>query len=263
MWIFNVGDLKSIETGLSFSMDMAWDVDRWDADDVEGFLASGTGGSSGGGTAGRSPRSAPSTTGSRRSGARSSSTAASSPWSTTATRRAAGWPPTSVCCDGPRRSGDELPAAYRDAFFELVHYPVHGAYLMNLKYYWADRNALAARQGRGAGTNRFADLAEAAHAQEAALTQRYNTEVAGGKWNGYHQSVPLPDPEGAGPSGGHPGRPAGDVRAGDRRRGERGRRRTAAVVLLRDPGPAFRGRFQHRFPRRFPGSPRRTGPGSG
>ncbi|MET9970097.1 glycosyl hydrolase 115 family protein, partial [Streptomyces sp. NPDC006356] len=43
MWIFNVGDVKSIETGLSFSMDMAWDVDRWGAEDVGGFLAEWSG----------------------------------------------------------------------------------------------------------------------------------------------------------------------------------------------------------------------------
>jgi hypothetical protein len=84
------------------------------------------------------------------------------------------------------------------AFYELVEYPVHGAYLMNLKYYWADRNALAVRQGRGAGTNRFADLAEAAHAEEAAITKRYNTEVAGGKWDGIVNPYPSQIPKAPG-----------------------------------------------------------------
>ncbi|MET7656113.1 glycosyl hydrolase 115 family protein [Streptomyces sp. NPDC005486] len=201
MWIFNVGDLKSIETGLSFSMDMAWDVDRWHADDVGGFLAHWYG---------------------RQFGLRHAQEIASI--RTEYYRLAAERRPEfidrnifSVVHHGDEAGrrmaaydrllertvalGAELPAAYLDAYYELVQYPVHGAYLMNLKYYWADRNALAVRQGRGAGTNRFADLAEAAHTQEAALTKRYNTEVAGGKWDGYINPYPSQIPKA-------PGRPA-------------------------------------------------------
>ncbi|SES27033.1 Glycosyl hydrolase family 115 [Streptomyces sp. yr375] len=201
MWIFNVGDLKSIETGLSFSMDMAWDVDRWDADDVEGFLAQWYG---------------------RQFGLRHAREIAAI--RTEYYRLAAERRPEfidrnifSVIHHGDEagrrmaaydrllqrtvKLGAELPAAYQDAFFELLHYPVHGAYLMNLKYYWADRNALAVRQGRGAGANRFADLAEAAHADEVALTLRYNTVVAGGKWDGYINPYPSQIPKA-------PGRPA-------------------------------------------------------
>ncbi|MET8163224.1 glycosyl hydrolase 115 family protein [Streptomyces sp. NPDC005329] len=201
MWIFNVGDLKSIETGLSFSMDMAWDVDRWHADDVGDFLAEWYG---------------------RQFGLRHAQEIASI--RTEYYRLAAERRPEfidrnmfSVVHHGDEAGrrlaaydrllertvalGAELPAAYRDAYYELVHYPVHGAYVMNLKYYWADRNALAVRQGRGAGANVFADLAEAAHTLEAALTKRYNTEVAGGKWDGYVNPYPSQIPKA-------PGRPA-------------------------------------------------------
>lgn len=201
MWIFNVGDVKSIETGLSFSMDMAWDVDRWGPDDVEDFLAEWAG---------------------RQFGHRHRREIAAI--RTEYYRLAAELRPEfiargilSVIHHGDeagrrlaaydrllarvRAVGAELPAAYRDAFFELVEYPVHGAYLMNLKYYWADRNGLAVTQGRGAGTNRFADLAEAAHAAEVALTKRYNTEVAGGKWDGIVNPYPSQIPKA-------PGRPS-------------------------------------------------------
>ncbi|MFD7935764.1 glycosyl hydrolase 115 family protein [Streptomyces sp. NPDC059755] len=201
MWIFNVGDLKSIETGLSFSLDMAWDVDRWHADDVAGFLAHWYG---------------------RQFGLLHAQEIASI--RTEYYRLAAERRPEfidrnmfSVVHHGDEAGrrmaaydrlleravtlGTELPEAYRDAYYELVQYPVHGAYLMNLKYYWADRNALAVRQGRGAGTNVLADLAEAAHTQEAALTKRYNTQVAGGKWDGYVNPYPSQIPKA-------PGRPA-------------------------------------------------------
>jgi hypothetical protein len=201
MWIFNVGDVKSIETGLSFSMDMAWDVDRWDADDVEDFVAQWAGRLFG---RRHGPEIAAIRTEYYRLAAeRRPEFIDRGMFSVVhhgdeAGRRKAAY---ERLLERARALGAGLPAAYRDAFYELVEYPVHGAYLMNLKYYWADRNALAVRQGRGAGTNRFADLAEAAHAEEAAITKRYNTEVAGGKWDGIVNPYPSQIPKA-------PGRPA-------------------------------------------------------
>lgn len=201
MWIFNVGDVKSIETGLSFCMDMAWDVGRRHADDVEGFLAEWAGRQFG-------RRHAREIAGIRTEYYRLA--AERRPefidrgifsvvhHGDEAGRRLAAY---DRLLERARAVAARLPEAYRDAFFELVEYPVHGAYLMNLKYYWADRNALAVRQGRGAGTNRFADLAHAAHAEEVAITQRYNTQVAGGKWDGIVNPYPSQIPKA-------PGRPA-------------------------------------------------------
>lgn len=201
MWIFNVGDVKSIETGLSFCMDLAWDVDRWGADDVEGFLVEWYGRQFG-------RRHAPEIAAIR--GEYYRLAAERRPefidrnvfsvvhHGDEAGRRMAA---CERLLERVRAVGAELPDTYRDAYYELVEYPVHGAYLMQLKYYWADRNALAVRQGRGAGANRFADLAEAAHTAEAALTARYNAQVAGGKWDGYINPYPSQIPKA-------PGRPA-------------------------------------------------------
>lgn len=111
MWIFNVGDVKSIETGLSFAMDMAWDVDRWEADEVEGFLAEWAGRQFGRRHARRSPRSARSTTGSPGSCAPSSSPRASSPSSTTATRPGAGWRRTTGSSRGCGRWAPSCPTS--------------------------------------------------------------------------------------------------------------------------------------------------------
>ncbi|MFI9587572.1 glycosyl hydrolase 115 family protein [Streptomyces sp. NPDC052236] len=198
MWIFNVGDIKSIETGLSFAMNMAWDVDRWSADDVQDFLVEWAGRQFG-----------------RRHG-REIAAIRTEYYRLAAERRPefidrGVFSPVHHGDEAGRRMaayrellerartlGAKLPAAYRDAFYELVEYPVHGAYLMNLKFYWADRNALAVRQGRGAGTNRFAELAEAAHAEEQAITKRYNTELAGGKWDGIVNPYPSQIPKAPG-----------------------------------------------------------------
>jgi hypothetical protein len=75
----------------------------------------------------------------------------------------------------------QLPAAWQDAYFQLVYYQVKGT--ANL---YALRNAeftniLYAQQGRAA-TNRLADQAEARFAEDQALNAYYNTQLAGGKW---------------------------------------------------------------------------------
>jgi glycosyl hydrolase family 115 (putative glucuronidase)/glycosyl hydrolase family 115 len=79
------------------------------------------------------------------------------------------------------RIRNALPAAWQDAYFELVYYQVNGT--ANL---YALRNAeftniLYAQQGRAA-TNRLADEAEARFAEDQALNAYYNTQLAGGKW---------------------------------------------------------------------------------
>ncbi|MEU3932453.1 glycosyl hydrolase 115 family protein [Streptomyces sp. NPDC029044] len=201
MWIFNVGDIKSIETGLSFCLDMAWDVDRRGPGDVEDFLVEWAGRQFG---RRYGPEIAAIRTEYYRLAAqRRPEFIDKAVFSTVhhgdeAGRRMSEY---EQLLDRTRRLGSKLPEAYRDAYYQLVEYPVHGAYLMNVKYYWADRNALAVRQGRGAGTNRFADLAEAAHAEEQAITRRYNTGIAGGKWDGIVNPYPSEIPKA-------PGRPA-------------------------------------------------------
>ncbi|MER5756041.1 glycosyl hydrolase 115 family protein [Streptomyces sp. NPDC002088] len=201
MWIFNVGDLKSIENGLSFCMDMAWEVDRWGPENVEEFLVEWAGRQFG---RRHGPEIAAIRTEYYRLAAqRRPEFIDRGIFSTVhhgdeADLRLAAYRKVLARA---QTLGAKLPDAYRDAFYELVEYPIHGAYLMNLKYYWADRNTLAVRQGRGAGVNRFADLAEAAHADELAITKRYNTEIAGGKWDGFINPYPSQIPKA-------PGRPS-------------------------------------------------------
>jgi hypothetical protein len=201
MWIFNVGDIKSIETGLSFCLDMAWDVDRWGPGDVEEFLVEWAGRQFGRRYA--SEIAAIRTEYYRLAAERRPEFIDRAIFSTVHHGDEAGRRMTAYeqLLERARALGAKLPETYRDAYYELVEYPVHGAWLMNLKYYWADRNALAVRQGRGAGTNSFADLAEAAHAEEQAITRRYNTEIAGGKWDGIVNPYPSQIPKA-------PGRPA-------------------------------------------------------
>ena len=74
-----------------------------------------------------------------------------------------------------------LPAEYQDAFYELVYYQVKASanlYELRLAEF---KNLLYAAQGRSV-TNDLAGVAEARFADDKALSDYYNTKVAGGKW---------------------------------------------------------------------------------
>jgi hypothetical protein len=74
-----------------------------------------------------------------------------------------------------------MPAAARDAFYQLVVYPVRGSALANEKVLCMEAShRLAAKNDPAA--NRFADRAESAHARIHEETDYYNNKLAGGKW---------------------------------------------------------------------------------
>ncbi len=69
----------------------------------------------------------------------------------------------------------------RDAFFELVAYPVRAAAAANRRYFSAERYAAWA-DSRPLHARRAAADTRAADALVTSLTRRFNDEVAGGKW---------------------------------------------------------------------------------
>ena len=79
--------------------------------------------------------------------------------------------------------GARLKPEQRDAFFELVAYPVKGAAAANHRFFNAEAHDRLADKAPAEARRRGA-LARAADAELAALTARYNTEIADGKWRG-------------------------------------------------------------------------------
>ena len=81
-----------------------------------------------------------------------------------------------------------MPADRRDAFFELVLYPVRAAANLNARILDLDLAELYARQHR-ASANWYVDRARAAHSAIVADTAAYNA-LAGGKWRGMMDMAP-------------------------------------------------------------------------
>jgi hypothetical protein len=81
-----------------------------------------------------------------------------------------------------------MPADWRDAFFELVLYPVRGAASLNERNLKLDLAALYTRQGRPVA-NLLADESKAAHARIVTDTATYNA-LNGAKWRGIMNMAP-------------------------------------------------------------------------
>ena len=82
------------------------------------------------------------------------------------------------------RIARKLPAALRDAWFEMVGYEVGATANLYALREAEFTNLLYAAQGRAAANDRAAE-AEAGLRQDFALADRFNSQVANGKWQGF------------------------------------------------------------------------------
>jgi hypothetical protein len=77
---------------------------------------------------------------------------------------------------------DRLPAAKKDAFYDLALFPAKASAQVNELYLSAAKNALYAQQGR-ASTNDMAARTRELFTADGALMTSYNKVFAGGKWD--------------------------------------------------------------------------------
>jgi hypothetical protein len=81
----------------------------------------------------------------------------------------------------------KIPANLQDAYFELILYPVSGACLMNEKIFYAKKSFHEGDSGKALAD---ADKAKAAFEEIHIITKKYNEVIAGGKWNGIMSDHP-------------------------------------------------------------------------
>jgi len=193
MWIVNVGDIKPNEIGMEFFLRMAWDINKWNAENIGGFLDSWAGREFGAGNAAEvaSIMNRYYTLNSQRKPEHmgfydkySLNAQNADPefslfnYGDEAQRRIDSFD------DIERRAEavfNKLPAPKKDAFFQLVLYPVKASSQMNKKHLYGFKSRVYARQRR-ASANADALLSEAAQKTIAELTAYYNDTMAGGKW---------------------------------------------------------------------------------
>lgn len=85
---------------------------------------------------------------------------------------------------------NNLPKEKRDAFYQIVLFPVKACALVNDLYYAAARNDLYARQKR-ASANTMAAQTRALFQEDTALMTYYNRVYANGRWNHFMDQTHL------------------------------------------------------------------------
>ncbi|ADG87080.1 conserved hypothetical protein [Thermobispora bispora DSM 43833] len=206
LWVVNVGDLKGEELPLQFFLDYAWDPDRWPLERLgewrRRYAAQNFGPEHADEIAeildryGRlQSRRKPELTNRRITVDPAKDLATdpgavvyddeASPFRLTAYREmdrvTAEWRRLAERAERVRAA---LPKEYDDAYYELVYYQVKAtANLYELRRAQF-LNRHYAEQGRAAA-NDLADLAEERFAEDQAMSDYYNNELAGGKWRGF------------------------------------------------------------------------------
>jgi hypothetical protein len=181
IWVVNVGDLKPMEFPISFFLSMAWNPAQFNPDNLQQYTQEWAAQQFG-------PEHAVEiahllTTYTKYNGRRKPEQLEPDTFSLThfddAERVFNEW---KSLTDEAEHVNQELPADERDAFFELVLYPLKASAVVNELYITAGRNHLYATEGR-ASTNDLADQARALFAEDAQLTDEYNHKLAHGKWD--------------------------------------------------------------------------------
>jgi hypothetical protein len=75
----------------------------------------------------------------------------------------------------------KIPQPLKDAYFQLILYPVRSACLMNEKFFYAQKSQAATDERLAI---EYAQKAKSAFNEIKKLTATYNQDISGGKWNG-------------------------------------------------------------------------------
>ena len=180
IWIVNVGDIKPMEFPIEFFMDYAWDPNQWPADRLPTYTLAWA-------TRQFGPDHAAAianilTQYTKYNGRRKPELLSPDTYSLVNYREA-----DRIVAEynGLVKEAESiynlLPASYRNAYYQLVLYPVQACANLNELYVTVAKNRLYAAQGRAA-TNGLAERARTLYDRDSTLAHYYNTELSDGKW---------------------------------------------------------------------------------
>jgi len=185
IWVFNVGDIKPAELELEFGMDLAWDINSWTPQKAHLYAERWAGRTFGQEFA-------------KQIGRLKSRyyvlAAAGKPEHLSGTEFTeeeinVRLKEYNNLLAETEKVGELIPQRLKDAYFQLITYPVAAARSMNEKIFYAAISLRLARNGDPRATA-FAEKTQAAYANIITLGKKYNREIAGGKWNGMMDDHP-------------------------------------------------------------------------
>ncbi|WP_017730210.1 glycosyl hydrolase 115 family protein [Nafulsella turpanensis] len=181
IWIVNVGDIKPMEFPTEFFLDYAWNPEKWPAESLPAYTRQWVGQQFG--THHTEAIARILTTYLKYNGRRKPELLSPETYSLTSYREAERVVAEyNQLVEKAEEIYRELPEEYKDAYYQLILFPVKASANLNELYVTVAKNRLYARQGRAA-TNKLAEKARELFEKDAALTHYFHTELADGKWN--------------------------------------------------------------------------------
>ncbi|MBW8243535.1 glycosyl hydrolase 115 family protein [Muricauda oceani] len=181
VWIVNVGDIKPMEFPLQFFMDYAWNPDAWNADNLDNYYSHWTNEVFDGIETEAIADIMKKYT--KYNARRKHELIDPSTFSLTNYNEADKVVNTyNELSEKAQGIYDNLPEQYKDAYYQLVLFPVLASANLNELYVSAAKNNFYAKQGR-ASANAYADKVRELFMKDRELTDYYHNKMADGKWN--------------------------------------------------------------------------------
>jgi len=189
IWIVNVGDLKPMEFPISFFLDYAWNPKKWNQNNLGEYTRQWCEGQFGKTYAKEIADIITQYT--KFNGRRKPELISPETYSLVNYHEAENIVSEYRTIE---KSADEIynkiPVELKDAFYQLVLYPVKACANLNDIYFTVAKNRLYASQGR-ALTNEFAGTAKRLYRDDSLLSVYYNKTLAGGKWNNMMNQIHM------------------------------------------------------------------------
>ncbi|MGC9150980.1 MAG: glycosyl hydrolase 115 family protein [Microbacter sp.] len=182
VWVLNVGDIKLLEYPISFFMDLAWNPERWNRNNLFDYTrlwADQLFGNEHDWVIAHLLMKYSAFNGRIKPELISPKTFSLLHYNE-ADRVVYDWRMLARQADS---LASVLPSWQHDAFYELVQYPIDACANLNELYVDVAKNRFYASQGR-AIANLYADSVKMLFANDARLTTIYHHQIAGGRWNG-------------------------------------------------------------------------------
>lgn len=181
IWVVNVGDLKPMEYPISFFLDFAWNPKRWPANKLPQYSVEWAkqqfGADHAKEIAGMLTRYT------RYNERRKPESLDQNTYSLTNynefARTVADY---NKLKDEAEKLAAIMPKEQKDAFYELVLYPIQGCANLNEMYFEVAKNKYYTQQKNAVEANRAAERVKELYAKDKVITDYYNKDLAGGKW---------------------------------------------------------------------------------
>jgi hypothetical protein len=180
IWIVNVGDIKPMELPITFFLDYAWNPNKWPLDKLPDYTTNWAEKQFG-----------------RKHAKDIANLLDTYTWYNSRRTPEMLSPETyslinyrefetvvaeyNLLSEKAEKLSEKLDKKYRDAYYQLVEFPIKASANLNELYYTVALNRLYAKQNR-ALTNSLAEKAKQLFEKDALLTDSYNNELGSGKW---------------------------------------------------------------------------------